>query len=76
MSRVAVHPTVTILSGPVRDQAELHGILNRLLGLDLELIDVHRLAGDRVPDDQVTQGRQQRKDRGDRDEPGRPAPPA
>ena len=50
--RVAVHPTVTILSGPVRDQAELHGILNRLLGLDLELIDVHRLAGGRVPDDQ------------------------
>ena len=48
---VAVHPTVTILSGPVPDRAALHGILNRLLGLDLELIDVHRLVGDRVSDD-------------------------
>jgi hypothetical protein len=27
------------------DQAALHGILNRLQGLDLELIDVHRLVG-------------------------------
>ena len=49
--RVAFHPTVTILSGPVPDRAALHVILNRLLGLDLELIDVHRLAGDRVSDD-------------------------
>ena len=45
--RVVVHPTVTILQGPVPDQAALHGILNRLLGLGLELIDVHRLAGRR-----------------------------
>ena len=48
---VAVHPTVTILPGPVPDRAALHGILNRLLGLDLELIDVHRLTGDRASDD-------------------------
>lgn len=46
---VAVLPAVTVLRGPVPDQSALHGILNRLLGLDLELIDVHRLADGRVP---------------------------
>ena len=42
---------MTILSGPVPDRAALHGVLNRLLALDLELIDVHRLGGDRASDD-------------------------
>jgi hypothetical protein len=41
-----VHPTVTVMRGPVVDQAALHGILDRLQGLDLELVGVHR-----VPDD-------------------------
>lgn len=49
---VVVHPTVTVLRGPIPDQAALHGILNRLLGLNLELIDVHRLADERVPYDE------------------------
>jgi hypothetical protein len=40
---VVVHPTLTVLRGPIVDQAALHGILNRLQGLNLELIDVHRL---------------------------------
>jgi hypothetical protein len=48
---VVVHPTMTVLRGPIVDQAALHGILNRLLGLHLELIDVHRLAEDRDPDE-------------------------
>jgi hypothetical protein len=42
---VVVHRATTVLRGPIVDQAALHGILNRLQGLDLELIDVHRLVG-------------------------------
>jgi hypothetical protein len=38
-----VEPVETILHGPVRDQAELHGLLRRLQGLGLELIEVRRL---------------------------------
>ena len=38
-----VEPVETILHGPVRDQAELHGLLRRLQALGLELIEVHRL---------------------------------
>ena len=50
---VVVHPTVTVLRGPIPDQAALHGFLNRLLDLNLELLDIHRLPQDRyrVPDD-------------------------
>jgi hypothetical protein len=33
----------TILHGPVRDQAELHGIIERFQSLGLELIEVRRL---------------------------------
>ncbi len=33
----------TILHGPVRDQAELHGIIDRVQSLGLELIEVRRL---------------------------------
>lgn len=33
----------TILHGPVRDQAELHGLLHRVQALGLELIEVRRL---------------------------------
>ena len=43
---VVVHPTTTVLRGPVVDQSALHGLLGRLQGLDLELIDVHRVTGD------------------------------
>jgi hypothetical protein len=32
----------TTISGPVRDQAELHGLLNRLFGLNLTLLAVYR----------------------------------
>ena len=38
-----VEPVETILHGPVRDQAELHGLLRRLQSLGLELIEVRRL---------------------------------
>jgi hypothetical protein len=38
-----IEPVETILHGPVRDQAELHGLLRRLQSLGLELIEVRRL---------------------------------
>jgi hypothetical protein len=38
-----VEPVETILHGPVRDQAELHGLLRRLQGLGLDLVEVRRL---------------------------------
>jgi len=40
----------TILTGPVRDQAELRGILSRLANLGLELISVNTLSRSRVPE--------------------------
>ena len=33
----------TILHGPIRDQAELHGIIERVQSLGLELVEVRRL---------------------------------
>jgi hypothetical protein len=38
-----VEPVETVLHGPVRDQAELHGLLDRIQALGLELIEVRRL---------------------------------
>jgi hypothetical protein len=35
----------TVLHGPVRDQAELHGIIERVHALGLELTEVRRLPG-------------------------------
>jgi hypothetical protein len=36
-------PVETVLHGPVRDQAELHGLIDRVQALGLELIEVRRL---------------------------------
>jgi hypothetical protein len=33
----------TVLHGPVRDQAELHGIIERVQALGLELVEVRKL---------------------------------
>lgn len=41
--RVAIQPVGTILRGTVVDQAALHGVINRLQGLGLELVEVRRL---------------------------------
>jgi len=35
----------TVLHGPVRDQAELHGLLDRLKAHRLEIVGVRRLPG-------------------------------
>ena len=45
-----VHPVETVLLGEVADQAALHGILDRVQALGLELIEVRRLPA-RVPSD-------------------------
>jgi hypothetical protein len=37
-------PGETVLHGPVRDQAELYGLLHRIQSLGLELIEVRRLS--------------------------------
>jgi hypothetical protein len=39
----AVRPAETVMRGEVRDQAELHGMLDRIQSLGLELIEVRRL---------------------------------
>jgi hypothetical protein len=39
----ALEPVETVLHGPVRDQAELHGLIDRIQALGLELIEIRRL---------------------------------
>jgi hypothetical protein len=39
----AVRPAETVMRGELRDQAELHGLLDRIQSLGLELIEVRRL---------------------------------
>jgi hypothetical protein len=39
----AVKPAETVMRGEVRDQAELHGLLDQIQSLGLELIEVRRL---------------------------------
>ena len=41
--QVVVEPVQTVMRGPVLDQAALHGIINRLQRLGLDLIEVRRL---------------------------------
>jgi hypothetical protein len=38
-----VEPVETVLHGPVADQAALHGLLDQIQGLGLELVEVRRL---------------------------------
>jgi hypothetical protein len=41
-------PAETVFHGPVTDQAGLHGLLDRIQSLGLELIEVRRLPADRA----------------------------
>jgi hypothetical protein len=46
----SVKPAETVMRGNIRDQSELHGLLDRIQSLGLELIEVRRLPeGDREP---------------------------
>ena len=38
-----VEPAETVLRGPLRDQAELHGLLDQIQGLGLELLEVRQV---------------------------------
>jgi len=38
-----LEPVETVLHGPVRDQSELHGLIDRIHALGLELLEVRRL---------------------------------
>jgi hypothetical protein len=42
----AVKPAETVMRGEVRDQSELHGVLDQIQSLGLELIEVRRLPED------------------------------
>ncbi len=39
----AVQPAETVMRGQVRDQSELHGLLERIQSLGLELLEVRRV---------------------------------
>jgi hypothetical protein len=39
----SVEPVETVLAGPVRNQAEFHGIIRRIEALGLELVELRRL---------------------------------
>jgi hypothetical protein len=41
-----VKPAETVMRGEVRDQSELHGVLERIQSLGLELIEVRRIGTD------------------------------
>jgi len=40
LDAVQLSPTSTMLAGPVRDQAELHGLLARLADLGIEITEI------------------------------------
>jgi hypothetical protein len=42
MSIVPFEPGQTLLTGPVADQAALHGLLNRIRDMNLKLVSVVR----------------------------------
>ena len=41
----SVEPVETVLHGPVGDQSSLHGVLDRIQSLGLELVEIRRLPG-------------------------------
>jgi hypothetical protein len=48
-----VEPVETVLYGPVEDQSTLHGLLDRVQSLGLELVEIRRLptAPEELPDE-------------------------
>ena len=42
----SLKPAETVMRGEVRDQSELHGVLDRLQALGLELIEIRRISGE------------------------------
>ena len=44
--RATVQPVTTVLTGPLADQSALHGMISRLHGAGLTLVEVRRLPAD------------------------------
>ncbi|WP_194764299.1 hypothetical protein [Microbacterium sp. UFMG61] len=42
LDAVQIDRNTTLLSGPIRDQAELHGLLMRIAGMGLEITEVRQ----------------------------------
>jgi hypothetical protein len=40
-----VEPVETVLHGPIQDQSSLHGLLDRIQSLGLELVEIRQLPG-------------------------------
>jgi len=45
----AIEPAETVLRGELRDQSELHGVLERIGSLALELVELRNLEPTRAP---------------------------
>jgi hypothetical protein len=54
-----VEPVETVLHGPVQDQSSLHGLLDRIQSLGLELVEIRRLP---EPADEGTAELEHRRD--------------
>ena len=48
--KASVEPVETVLHGPLRDQATLHGLLVRLHAFGVQVLDVRRLHDPAPPD--------------------------
>ena len=48
-SNSAIKPAETVMRGEVRDQSELHGVLERIESLGFELIKLRKLERTRTP---------------------------
>jgi hypothetical protein len=48
-SNSAIKPAETVMRGEVRDQSELHGLLERIESLGFELIKLRKLERTRTP---------------------------
>jgi hypothetical protein len=45
----SVRPTETVLRGVIKDQAALHGVLDRIQSLGLELIEIRQVGDPQTP---------------------------
>lgn len=47
---ITVEPPETVMHGPLPDQSAVVGLISRIHGLGLRLVEVRRLAAEEVPD--------------------------
>jgi hypothetical protein len=58
----SIEPVETVLHGPLRDQAALHGLLARLQAFGVQVVEVRRLHDPAPPDPGPPEGRSQSAD--------------